>query len=174
MKKLTAKQARFVDEYLVDLNATQAAIRAGYSKKTARAIGHENLTKLDIAKAIQEKVGKLSIKTQMTAEMVIEELRKLGFVDVKKLYDENGDLLPIHELPDEIAACVSSVEVVKRQARGGEVEYVHKVRLWDKKGALELLGKHFAQFTDRVQHTGQIEFNRIERRIVDPNPNKQS
>ena len=74
MEKLTPKQARFVEEYLVDLNATQAAIRAGYSESTARAIGHENLTKPDIQEAIAEARGKQQQRTEITANC----LRRMG------------------------------------------------------------------------------------------------
>ena len=74
MANLTPKQQRFVEEYLIDLNATQAAIRAGYSEKTARDIGCENLAKPNIAKAIEEAQEKLSNKTQVTVEMVVQGL----------------------------------------------------------------------------------------------------
>lgn len=76
MANLTPKQQRFVEEYLIDLNATQAAIRAGYSEKTAKSVGHENLTKPDIAKAIQEAQESLSNKTQLTVDMVVHGLLK--------------------------------------------------------------------------------------------------
>lgn len=76
MANLTPKQQRFVEEYLIDLNATQAAIRAGYSEKTAKSVGHENLTKPDIAKAIQEAQESLSNKTQLTVDMVVQGLLK--------------------------------------------------------------------------------------------------
>ena len=74
MAKLTPKQQRFVDEYLIDLNATQAAIRAGYSEKTAYSVGHENLKKPEIQKAIEEAQEKLSNKAQVTVEMVVQGL----------------------------------------------------------------------------------------------------
>ena len=74
MANLTPKQQRFVEEYLIDLNATQAAIRAGYSEKTAKEIGNENLTKPNIAKAIAEAQEKLSNKAQVTVEMVVQGL----------------------------------------------------------------------------------------------------
>ena len=76
MANLTPKQQRFVEEYLIDLNATQAAIRAGYSEKTAKEIGSENLTKPNIAKAIQEAQESLSNKTQLTVDMVVQGLLK--------------------------------------------------------------------------------------------------
>jgi len=74
MAELTDKQKRFVDEYLVDFNATQAAIRSGYSEKTARAIGAENLTKPDIANSIQKAMLKKKEKTELDAEFVIKSL----------------------------------------------------------------------------------------------------
>ena len=76
MANLTPKQQRFVEEYLIDLNATQAAIRSGYSEKTAKEIGSENLTKPNIAKAIQEAQERLSNKTQLTVDMVVNGLLK--------------------------------------------------------------------------------------------------
>ena len=74
MANLTPKQQRFVEEYLIDLNATQAAIRAGYSEKTAQEIGSENLSKPMVAKAIAEAQEKLSNKAQVTVEMVVQGL----------------------------------------------------------------------------------------------------
>lgn len=76
MNKLTAKQAKFVDEYLIDLNATQAAIRAGYSKNAAQEIGSQNLSKLIIAEAIQNARNKLSERALVTQEMVVKGLLK--------------------------------------------------------------------------------------------------
>ena len=76
--KLTPKQVRFVQEYLIDLNATQAAIRAGYSAKTARVIGHENRTKPDIAAAIEKAMAERAERTKLTADWVVDELRKIA------------------------------------------------------------------------------------------------
>lgn len=76
MAKLRDKQRRFVEEYLIDFNATQAAIRAGYSKKTAEVIGHENLRKPNIQQAIQSSMAALSEKTEITREMIVEGLLK--------------------------------------------------------------------------------------------------
>lgn len=153
MTKLTAKQQAFVDEYLIDLNATQAAIRAGYSEKTARQIGEENLSKPDIAAAVQKAMDERSRKTGINAENVLGEIGKLAFADIRKVFDENGRLLPIHMLPDEIAASVSSIEVVTSRIPGGEpedVEHTSKIKFWDKRGSLELLGRHLKLFTDKL------------------------
>ena len=84
---LTEKQKRFVEEYLVDLNATQAAIRAGYKEKTARSIGAENLTKPDIQKAISKAIDERSKRTEVTQDKVIEEIAKNAFKQASDLYD---------------------------------------------------------------------------------------
>ena len=84
---LTAKQERFVQEYLVDLNATQAAIRAGYSVRTARAIGQENLTKPDIQAAIQAALRDRQTRTEITQDTVVEELAKIGLAEAHDYSD---------------------------------------------------------------------------------------
>ena len=81
-KKLNKRQAKFVDEYLIDLNATQAALRAGYSPKTARFIGCQNLTKVNISEAIQERQKELQKETQITQVRVLQEEARLAFQDV--------------------------------------------------------------------------------------------
>ena len=86
-QSLTAKQQCFVAEYLVDLNATQAAIRAGYSEKTARAMGHENLTKPDIEEAIAEALKERRLRTEITQDRVLEELAAIGFAEVPEETD---------------------------------------------------------------------------------------
>lgn len=156
--KLTAKQQAFCREYLVDLNATQAAIRAGYSEKTAYAIGKENLRKPLIAAAVQAAMDARAERTEITSDAVLKELAKLGFADIRKLFGAGGNLLDVVNLPDDIAAAVQSVEVVTKPAINDEgerdVEHVHKIRIADKRGALELLGKHLRLFAERYEHTG--------------------
>jgi phage terminase small subunit len=154
-RALTPKQLRFCEEYPIDFNATKAAERAGYSRKTAYSIGQRLLKKVEIQAEIQERVQRLTDKAGVTAERIIAELAKIGFMDPRRLFTERGNLRSITELPDDIAACLSSVEVVSRNkgrnAEGEtEIEHVHKIRLWDKKGALELLGKNLAMWTDRL------------------------
>lgn len=152
MAELNAKQSRFVAEYLVDLNATQAAIRAGYSKRTAKAIGHELLTKPDIQSAINAANRKRQERTEITQDRVLEELARLAFSDIRKLYNANGELLRPEDWPDDVAASVASMEVVTKNLGEGEVEYVAKVKTWDKTRGLEMLGRHLKMFTDKVEH----------------------
>lgn len=145
-KEFTPKQQMFCKEYLIDLNATQAAIRAGYSEKTARKIANENLTKPDIQEYIQAQMNKRAAKIEITADRVLQEIAKMAFANVQDLYDEHGILKPISELPREVAAAVQSVKVNLTEACA-----VQEVKLWDKKGTLELLGKHLRLFSEKNQ-----------------------
>ncbi len=158
---LTPKQQRFVDEYLVDLNATQAAIRAGYSKKTASEIGAENLTKPQVAEAVAARQAVIAEKLEITQERVVQELAKIGFSDIRQLFTDDGGLKRIESLDANAAACLSSVEVITRRVPGcdrddPEYENVAKIRLWDKRAALVDLGKHLGMFTDKVEHSGTV------------------
>ena len=150
---LTARQSRFVDEYLIDLNATQAAIRAGYSEKTAKSQGQRLLTNVDIESAIQQRMKDREQRTEVTQDRVLRELARLGFSDIRKLFTAGGQLRSVHDLDDDIAAAVQSVEVVTKMlpsADGEEpdIEYVHKIKLWDKNSALEKIAKHLGMFAD--------------------------
>jgi len=101
---LTPKQQRFVEEYLVDLNATQAAIRAGYSARTAEWIGPQLLGKTHVAEAVRAGRESLSKRTEITQERVLQEYARLAFMDPRKLFDGTGAPRPIHELDDDTAA----------------------------------------------------------------------
>jgi len=137
---LNARQVRFVEEYLVDFNATQAAIRAGYSKRTASEQGYDLLRKPQIAEAIQAKQRELSAKTGITVERVVQELARLAFSDVRKLFNPDGSLRPVHELDDEAAAAIASIEVEAPTERSPV--WSKKIKVWDKRGSLEALLKH--------------------------------
>ena len=113
---LTPKQKRFVQEYLVDLNATAAAIRAGYSKKTANRIASENLSKPDIQIAIKEAQDSIQKRTEITQDMVIKEMAKLAFFDIRKMFGEDGKPLDISELDDDTAAALVGLDVQDRKS----------------------------------------------------------
>jgi phage terminase small subunit len=152
-KALTAKQQVFVQEYLVDLNATQAAIRAGYSQKTAGWIGNQLLAKTHIAEAVQKAMAKREHRTEITQDMVLREYAKLAFLDPRRFYDDAGNLLPVKELPDDVAAALSSMEVVTERA--GELEIaVRKIKFSDKKAALDSIARHLGMFKDKTELTG--------------------
>ena len=141
--KLTEKQKAFVREYLVDLNATQAAIRAGYSQKNAEHIAYQQLQKTTVSTAIQEALKARENRTQVTADRVVLELARIAFFDSRKLYEANGDPKPITALDDDTAAVLSQVDV-SEQLDGSRIR---RYRVSDKIKALELLGKHLALFT---------------------------
>lgn len=155
--KLTHQQAKFVEEYLVDLNATQAAIRAGYSAKTAEWIGPKLVTKSHVADAIQAEMEARSKRTLITADRVLAEYAKLAFLDPRKFYDDKGCLIPIHELPDDAAACIAGMDVSTERIgkdADGEPEFatVRKIKLVDKKGALDSVARHLGMFNDKVRN----------------------
>lgn len=158
MKELTPKQQQFAREYLKDLNATQAAIRAGYSEKTAKEQGARLLTNVHVASFVQKEMDKRAKRTEIDANDVLREIARLAFVDPRNLFDERGRLKPVTQLPDNIAASVASVEVVTSRIPGSDpvdVEYTSKIKFWDKRASLELLGKHLKLFTDKIEHTGK-------------------
>ena len=108
---LTEKQRRFVAEYLVDLNATQAAIRAGYSSKTAHSVGHENLRKPEISAAVQEAMKAREQRTEITQDRVLQELARIAFFDLRKLYREDGSMKSPDEWDDDTAAAMSGLDI---------------------------------------------------------------
>lgn len=159
---LTAKQQRFVDEYLKDLNGTQAAIRAGYSKKTARSISNENLTKPDIQAAIADGMQQRSSRTGITADRVLQELGRLAFVDIRKAYNADGSLKPLHELDDDTAAAIAGMDVTEIGSGDDAIGFVKKIKLSDKKGALDLVMRHLGMLTPPGHLDLDTELKRIE------------
>jgi phage terminase small subunit len=141
---LTAKQERFVQEYLIDLNATQAAIRAGYSAKTASETGYENLRKPQIA-------ARIAAKYELTSELIIRSIVQELTFDPAKLYDEDGLLLPITELPEDVRMALTSIEFEQIGSPDAPV-YVRKVKWAARQGAREQAMKHLGLFEkDNVQ-----------------------
>jgi phage terminase small subunit len=140
-----------VREYLIDLNATQAAIRAGYSKKTAYEIGRQNLKKLE--KEIAAAQAEQSKRTEVTADRIVKELARIAFVDPRKVFKWGPDgvtLLPSDQLTEDEAAIVAEVSETTTES-GGSI----KVKRFDKLKALELLGRRLGMFVDRAEITGK-------------------
>jgi phage terminase small subunit len=160
---MTPRQARFVEEYLVDLNATQAAIRAGYSPKTANEQGARLLAKASVQEAVQAAQRARSEATGVTAARVVEELARIAFVDVGDLFDESERMKPLNEMPEAVRRAIAGVEIA-REKRVTKVDAdnvetditddVRKVKLWDKPRALELLARHLGMLKDTVRHEG--------------------
>lgn len=163
---LTEKQKRFVEEYLVDLNATQAAIRAGYSEKTARAVGCENLTKPDIQDAILKGREEQTKRTEVTADRVIQEYARIAFFDPRRLFMDDGKPREICSLDDETAAALAGMDVYEEYEGAGEnrqfVGYTKKYKIADKLRALEALGKHLGVFDGKGGQQGTHENNLLD------------
>jgi len=147
--KLTEKQKRFIEEYLIDLNATQAAIRAGYSPNSARDIGSENLTKPDIRARIDEALAERSKRTGINADRVLREIARIAFVNAADVINFDSATIAEGASTDDTAA-ISSVKVKTIPTKDGEgVE--REIRLCDKLKALELCGKHLGMFKDNPE-----------------------
>lgn len=157
-QKLNTKQKMFTEEYLIDLNGTQAAIRAGYSKNAAKEIAYELLTKPHIQKAIAEAKEAREERTHITQDMVIKELSRIAFLDIRKAFDESGNLLPIGQIPEDVARAIGGFETLNITT-DDKNEIINKVKIIDKKGALDSLGKHLSMFTDNVNHSGAIDLS---------------
>lgn len=151
---MTKKQKRFVEEYLIDLNATQAAIRAGYSPDTAQQIGSENLSKPVIKNAIDRAIAERSRRTGINQDRVIRELAKVAFLNPVDVIDMDGATIRV-EANREDTACIASVRVKVIPTDDGAITE-REVKTYDKLKALELLGKHLGLFTDNVRLTGDI------------------
>lgn len=169
MANLTPKQQRFVEEYLIDLNATQAAIRAGYSEKTAKSIGQENLTKPDIQKAIEEAQNKRTEQTQIDAAYVLRRLVEIDQMDVLDIMDDDGNVKPLRDWPKIWRQYISNIETISLDDGEG---WLKKIKWPDKTKNLELLGKHVSvgAFKDKIEHTGPNggDINvTITRRVID-------
>lgn len=149
--KLTPKQAMFVKEYLVDLNATQAAIRAGYSAKTASEQGTRLLGNVKIQAALGEIQQARGNRLEVTADRIEKELAKIAFAKVNGAVEWDAltaKLKSSDELPDEVLA---TIQEISQTAHG------IKIKQYDKLKALELLGRRHGMFVDKVEHSGTIK-----------------
>jgi phage terminase small subunit len=157
---LTPKQERFVAEYLIDLNATQAAIRAGYSSRSANIDGPRLLSNASVAAAVEKGKAEQLKEAGLSAARVLEEWRRLAFTDARSFWDDHGNLKPFSELTAEQGSALAGFEAVIKNAKAGDgiTDTIHKIKLWDKVRVLESLGKHFGLLTERLEHRGEVLF----------------
>jgi phage terminase small subunit len=159
--KMTPKQALFIAEFLVDGNATRAAIASGFSAKSAAQAGARMLNMSHIAAAIQYRQAQRAVKLEITADRVLQELAKLAYFDPGKLYDSDGNRIPVHRLDDVTRAAVASVEDETTDGPGWVRTVKQKIRMADKSKNLELLGKYLKLFTERVEHDGHVTLEQL-------------
>lgn len=152
MPKLTEKQKRFCEEYLIDLNATQAAIRAGYSRKTAYRIGAELLQKTSVSEHLKQLMDERSKRTEITADRVLAELAAIAFSDRTEIAKVNAkgmvQFTPTNDLTNDVKKIIAGIE---------EGKYGTKVTTYDKLKALELIGKHLGLFSAGADNTIALE-----------------
>jgi phage terminase small subunit len=156
---LTPKQAAFVREYLVDLNQTKAAERAGYPSKSAATQGSRLFRNVQVRAEIDKALSRRAARVEVTADEVLRELKRIGLSDIRQAYTEGGRLKGIHEMPEDVARAIGGVETEElfegegrdRERAGDTV----KVKFWPKVQALELLGKHLKMFTDKTEVSGE-------------------
>ncbi len=142
---MTKKQKRFVEEYLIDLNATQAAIRAGYKPDNAQQMGSENLLKPVISAEIAKAMAERSKRTGINQDRVLRELAKIALVNIRDVIDPvTATVLP-SAAPEDTAA-IQSIKVKESFSEAGQMKE-REVRMADKLKALELLGKHLGMFS---------------------------
>ncbi|MBY5917339.1 terminase small subunit [Rhizobium leguminosarum] len=161
MPALSAKQKRFVAEYLIDLNATQAAIRAGYSKKTATVQASRLLTNAKVQEELSKQQSKVAERLEITKERIVDELAKIGFanmLDYMRAGPDGDPYLDFSGLTRDQAAALSEVTVEDfKDGRGEEARDVRRVKfkLHDKKGALVDLAKMLGFIIEKHEHTGK-------------------
>ena len=158
MARLTAKQKRFCDEYLIDLNATQAAIRAGYKKSEyTDTNANKLLENTRIAEEIEKAMAERSKRTGISQDRVIQELAKIAFVNASDVIDPKDASVRADATKEDLA-CIQSVKVKTMDGdKGSSIE--REIRLNDKMKALELLGKHLGMFKDKVELDTDMELN---------------
>ena len=174
--KLSAKQERFCQEYMVDLNAAQAAIRTGYSERSAKVKGCQILSMPHIKARIKELKSKRIARVEANADYVLRRLIEIDELDVSDILDANGNILAVSDWPQSWRRTVSGVDVSELFDGSGDERKVagllKKIKWPDKLRNLELLGKHIdvGAFRETIDHnhSGEIEVRSITRRVVDP------
>lgn len=158
MRGLTAKQQRFVEEYLIDLNATQAAIRAGYSAKTAGSVGHENLQKPEIIAALNFARRERCERTKIDADYVLSRLVEIDQMDVADILNADGSILPVSQWPKVWRTTLSGMDVLSMMDKEDGQSVLKKIKWPDKVKNLELLGKHVSvqAFNEKTSVSGEL------------------
>lgn len=167
--KLSEFQELFCLEFTKDLNATQAYMRARGNKKlkyrSAQVEGSKLLSKPIIVGKIQTLMQERKERVMVDSDQILRELGRIGYSDLRELYNENGTVKHPKEWPDELARAVASIEVEETfEHQDGEkiwTGYTKKVKLWPKNNALELMGKHKKLFTEKHEHSGTVRLEDV-------------
>lgn len=153
-------ESRFIDEYMLDLNGTQAVLRCKMAdgSQAARRKAWALLQKRDIRDEIDRRLAMRRAENKITVASIEGMLRDLAEVEPLDLWDEDGHLRPLQDMPPHARRAIKSIKRVEKEHYiTGELEVKLEIELWDKKGAIELLGKYKKMFTDKVELSGRLE-----------------
>jgi phage terminase small subunit len=154
---MNPKQKKFIDEYLVDLNATQAAVRAGYAKPNQQ--GPRLLVNVGVQAALSEAMKARAGRIELRQDDVVREIARMAFSDIRKVFNADGSVKRVHEMDDATAASVSSVEFYPE---GG-----YKIKLWDKNSAADKLMKHLGGYEPvKLDVSGSLNVALVVRGVI--------
>jgi phage terminase small subunit len=155
---LNSRQSRFVEEYLVDLNGKQAAIRCGYSKATAEAQASRLLRNVQVRVALEDAMRARSRRTEVTAGRVLNELAKIAFSNMRDYWPSPGEGFDLLRLDEDRTAAIKEITIDEKVDRAGVLHRRTHLKLHDKLGALTSLARHLGFFTDRHVTENSIEY----------------
>lgn len=160
-REITAKQKRFCQEYVIDSNATQAAIRAGYSKRTARSQGQRLLTNVDIENYISKLQEDIQERNKITIDECVGFLANMARVDIADFYADNGQLKSIHDIPKESRQAIAELSVFEEYQGVGKdrelIGFTKKVKTTDRKGVIVELMKHLGGY--KIDNEQKVDKN---------------
>lgn len=162
MAELTTKQRLFADDYVITHNATQSYMKIYKVKKeeTAKVNASRLLTKANLKEYIENKLKPQFDKYEITQERILKEYAKIAFLNPKKLFQDDGSLKGIHEIDDDSIAAINGIEVQELFAGSGkereQIGTLRKLKIVDKKGALDSLAKIQGMFIDKIEHSGKL------------------
>ncbi|TWP23123.1 terminase small subunit [Apibacter muscae] len=175
-KKLTLKQKQFCEEYVLDLNATQAAIRAGYSKKTAYAIGQENLKKPEIQNYLTNLRTEVKERNKITIDELVKILADIARFDPVDILNDDGTIKPINQIPKGTRNAIASLEIEESTSIGindgapGSMKFtglIKKIKLVSKEGAIDKLLKHLGGYEkNNEQKKSNINFSSLSNETI--------
>jgi len=147
---LTPLQQRFCDEYLIDINGKAAALRAGYSAKNAASQASQLLKKPQVQQYLADKRAAMSEELNIAAKEILQEYARIAFFDIRTMFDDNKQLIPLSDLPTNTSAAVAAMDVYEKYVGHGDERIqagrVVKVHLHSKLAALDALAKHLGLF----------------------------
>lgn len=171
-RKLSPKQTAFVTEYIKDFNGTQAAVRAGYSPKTANEQAARLLAKVSIQESVKGYQDRASDEAEISLKWWLKKMKQLADFDPRKFFDEKGDLRPIDKLDDDCAAALAGIDTQEILIGSGEdkqVAIVKKIKFTDRRAVLDLIGKHLGAYVNElsiIQKLSDAEVDTIVNKLM--------